>query len=154
MEKFDCIKAYIKSIKMKKIGLLCILAVALLSCAQQQKIAKELPSNISFSTSFQSFWREFTTDIKGLKSLENYTPSKALMGNQSVSELHGTYYVSGYLTINESFDSKAFEALGGEINRIDTTTVTFKMPLRTLPEMLKLKGIESVEAAIRVFKRK
>ncbi len=81
-------------------------------------------------------------------------PSEAFQANPAVSNVNNVFVVSGYLTITSEFDQTAFEALGGTINPLDATTVTFKMPLTKLPEMIQLKGIESVEAAIRVHLRK
>ncbi|MDD3478974.1 MAG: hypothetical protein PHI42_01100 [Paludibacteraceae bacterium] len=147
---------------MKKILFLAAFAVALVGCGHQKHVSKThkngavvetLPENINFSTSFRAFWDDFHKDTKGAKTLENYVPSEAFQANPAVSNVNNVFVVSGYLTITSEFDQTAFEALGGTINPLDATTVTFKMPLTKLPEMIQLKGIESVEAAIKVFRR-
>ena len=148
---------------MKKILLFAAFAVALVGCGHQKNVSKThknaavvetLPENINFSTSFRAFWDAFHKDTKGAKTLEKYVPSEAFQANPAVSNVNNVFVVSGYLTITSAFDQTAFEALGGTINPLDATTVTFKMPLTKLPEMIQLKGIESVEAAIRVHLRK
>ena len=147
---------------MKKILLFAAFAVALVGCGHQKNVSKThknaavvetLPENINFSTSFRAFWDDFHKDTKGAKTLENYVPSEAFQKHPAVSNVNNVFVVSGYLTITSAFDQAAFEALGGTITTLDATTVTFKMPLTKLPEMIQLKGIESVEAAIKVFKR-
>jgi len=147
---------------MKKILFLAAFAVALVGCGHQKNVSKThktsavvetLPENINFSTSFRAFWDDFHKDTKGAKTLENYVPSEAFQKHPAISIVDSVFVVSGYLTITSAFDQAAFEALGGTITTLDATTVTFKMPLTKLPEMIQLKGIESVEAAIKVFKR-
>ena len=147
---------------MKKILFLAAFAVALVGCGHQKNVSKThktsavvetLPENINFSTSFRAFWDDFHKDTKGAKTLENYVPSEAFQKHPAISSVDSVFVVSGYLTITSEFDQAAFEALGGTITTLDATTVTFKMPLTKLPEMIQLKGIESVEAAIKVFKR-
>ena len=147
---------------MKKILFLAAFAVALVGCGHQKNVSKThktsavvetLPENINFSTSFRAFWDDFHKDTKGAKTLENYVPSEAFQTHPAITTVDDVFVVSGYLTITNEFDQSAFEALGGSINKLDETTVTFKMPLTKLPEMIELKGIESVEAAIKVFKR-
>ncbi|MCB9071337.1 MAG: hypothetical protein H6543_02565 [Prevotellaceae bacterium] len=147
---------------MKKILFLAAFAVALVGCGHQKNVSKThktsavveiLPENINFSTSFRAFWDDFYKDTKGAKTLENYVPSEAFQKHPAVSNVDNVFVVSGYLTITPAFDQAAFEALGGTINQLDATTVTFKMPLTRLPEMIQLKGIESVEAAIKVYRR-
>ena len=147
---------------MKKILFLAAFAVALVGCGHQKNVSKThktsavvetLPENINFSTSFRAFWDDFHKDTKGAKTLENYIPSEAFQKHPAISSVDSVFVVSGYLTITSAFDQAAFEALGGTITTLDATTVTFKMPLTKLPEMIQMKGIESVEAAIKVFKR-
>lgn len=147
---------------MKKILFLAAFAVALVGCGHQKNVSKThktsavveiLPENINFSTSFRAFWDDFYKDTKGAKTLENYVPSEAFQKHPAVSNVDNVFVVSGYLTITPAFDQAAFEALGGTINQLDATTVTFKMPLTKLPEMIQLQGIESVEAAIKVYRR-
>lgn len=147
---------------MKKILFLAAFAVALVGCGHQKNVSKThktsavvetLPENINFSTSFRAFWDDFHKDTKGAKTLENYVPSEAFQKHPAISSVDSVFVVSGYLTITSAFDQAAFEALGGTITTLDATTVTFKMPLTKLPEMIQMKGIESVEAAIKVFKR-
>lgn len=147
---------------MKKILFLAAFAVALVGCGHQKNVSKThktsavvetLPENINFSTSFRAFWDDFHKDTKGAKTLEKYTPSENFQTHPAITTVDDVFVVSGYLTITNEFDQSAFEALGGSINKLDETTVTFKMPLTKLPEMIELKGIESVEAAIKVFKR-
>lgn len=147
---------------MKKILFLAAFAVALVGCGHQKNVSKThktsavvetLPENINFSTSFRAFWDDFHKDTKGAKTLENYVPSEAFQKHHAISSIDSVFVVSGYLTITSSFDQAAFEALGGTLTQLDATTVTFKMPLTKLPEMIQLQGIESVEAAIKVFRR-
>ena len=148
---------------MKKILFLAAFAVALVGCGHQKNVSKThktsavvetLPENINFSTSFRAFWDDFHKDTKGAKTLENYVPSEAFQEHPAISNVDSVFVVSGYLTITSAFDQAAFEALGGTLTQLDATTVTFKMPLTKLPEMIQLQGIESVEAAIRVHLRK
>ena len=147
---------------MKKILFLAAFAMTLVGCGHQKNVSKThktsavvetLPENINFSTSFRAFWDDFHKDTKGAKTLENYVPSEAFQKHPAVSNVNNVFVVSGYLTITSAFDQAAFEALGGTINQLDATTVTFKMPLTKLPEMIQLQGIESVEAAIKVYRR-
>ena len=147
---------------MKKILFLAAFAVALVGCGHQKNVSKThktsavvetLPEHINFSTSFRAFWDDFHKDTKGAKTLENYVPSEAFQKHPAVSNVNNVFVVSGYLTITSAFDQAAFEALGGTINQLDAITVTFKMPLTKLPEMIQLQGIESVEAAIKVHRR-
>ena len=147
---------------MKKILFLAAFAVALVGCGHQKNVSKThktsavvetLPENINFSTSFRAFWDDFHKDTKGAKTLENYVPSEAFQKHPAVSNVNNVFVVSGYLTITSAFDQAAFEALGGTLTQLDATTVTFKVPLTKLPEMIQLQGIESVEAAIKVHRR-
>ncbi len=141
----------------------CAFCLTTTSCCSTKKTATtktntslvgELPSNIDFSTSFLVFWTAFQDDTKGLKSLENYKPSQEIIDLAAVSLVDDEYMLSGYLKTDANFDETAFAHLGGIINRIDETLATFKMPLKNVPEMLKLKGLVSVEAANRVQLRR
>ena len=148
---------------MRKLVFLMMFAITFVGCGHQKNgatstkksaVVENLPSHINFSNSFRAFWDAFYKDTKGAKTLEKYVPSEAFQTNNAVSNVNNVFVVSGYLTITSEFDQTAFEALGGTINPLDATTVTFKMPLTKLPEMIQLKGIESVEAAISVHLRK
>ena len=139
-----------------------IFAVTFFGCGHQKNVIKNnktaavvetLPNTINFSNSFRAFWDAFYKDTKGAKTLEDYVPSENFQTHPAITTIDNVFVVSGYLTITNEFNQTAFEALGGSINKLDETTVTFKMPLTKLPEMIQLKGIESVEAAIKVFKR-
>lgn len=147
---------------MRKLVLLMMFAITFVGCGHQKNgatstkksaVVENLPSHINFSNSFRAFWNDFYKDTKGAKTLENYVPSEAFQKHPAISNVNNVFVVSGYLTITSAFDQAAFEALGGTITTLDATTVTFKMPLTKLPEMIQMKGIESVEAAIKVFKR-
>lgn len=147
---------------MRKLVLLMMFAITFVGCGHQKNgatstkksaVVENLPSHINFSNSFRAFWNDFYKDTKGAKTLENYVPSEAFQKHPAISSVDSVFVVSGYLTITSAFDQAAFEALGGTITTLDATTVTFKMPLTKLPEMIQLQGIESVEAAIKVFKR-
>ncbi|HKL96286.1 MAG TPA: hypothetical protein VJ856_03350 [Paludibacteraceae bacterium] len=147
---------------MRKLVLLMMFAITFVGCGHQKNgatstkksaVVENLPSHINFSNSFRAFWNDFYKDTKGAKTLENYVPSEAFQKHPAISSVDSVFVVSGYLTITSAFDQAAFEALGGTITTLDATTVTFKMPLTKLPEMIQMKGIESVEAAIKVFKR-
>lgn len=138
-------------------------ALFLCSCGTQKatnnathhaSIVGELPENINFSNSFRMFWDALVQDTKRVRSLDKYKPSDKLLENAAVSEHEGAYVVSGFLTTDDTFDEAAFVALGGTLNRIDSTTSTFKMPLKRLPDMWQVRGIVSVEAAQRVYLRK
>lgn len=124
------------------------------AAAQATSVIGELPTHITFSNSFRAFWDAFARDTRRVKTLTKYTPSDELIASAPLSLLGDEYAVSGYLTIDDTFDADAFTALGGEYNRIDATTATFKMPLKRLPEMWQIRGIVSVEAATRVHLRK
>lgn len=147
---------------MRKLVFLMMFAITFVGCGHQKNgatstkksaVVENLPSHINFSNSFRAFWNDFYKDTKGAKTLENYVPSEAFQKHPAISSVDSVFVVSGYLTITSAFDQAAFEALGGTITTLDATTVTFKMPLTKLPEMIQMKGIESVEAAIKVFKR-
>lgn len=147
---------------MKKILFFTAFAMILVGCGHQKNASKThktaavveiLPEHINFSTSFRAFWDEFHKDTKGAETLEKYVPSNDFQKHPAVSNYNNVFVISGYLTISNDFDQAAFEALGGTFSQLDTTTGTFKMPLTKLPEMIQLKGINSVEAAIKVFKR-
>ncbi len=138
-------------------------ALFLCSCGTQKaannathhaSIVGELPENINFSNSFRMFWDALVQDTKRVRSLDKYKPSDKLLENAAVSEHEGEYVVSGFLTTDDTFDEAAFVALGGTLNRIDSTTSTFKMPLKRLPDMWQVRGIVSVEAAQKVYLRK
>ncbi len=124
------------------------------NAARHASIVGELPENIDFSNSFRMFWDAFVQDTKRVRSLDKYTPSDKLLENAAVSEQEGEYVVSGFVTIDNTFDEAAFAALGGTLNRIDDTTATFQMPLKRLPNMWQVRGIVSVEAAQKVYLRK
>ena len=139
-----------------------LLAITFVGCGHQKNVVESnktaavvetLPNTINFSNSFRAFWSDFYKDTKGAKTLEKYTPSENFQTHPAITTVDDVFVVSGYLTITNEFDQTAFEALGGSINKLDETTVTFKMPLTKLPEMIELKGIDSVEAAIKIFKR-
>ena len=147
---------------MRKLVLLMMFAITFVGCGHQKNgatstkksaVVENLPSHINFSNSFRAFWNDFYKDTKGAKTLENYVPSEAFQKHPAISSVDSVFVVSGYLTITSAFDQAAFEALGGTITTLDATTVTFKMPLTKLPEMIQLQGIESVEAAIKVYRR-
>lgn len=147
---------------MRKLVLLMMFAITFVGCGHQKNgatstkksaVVENLPSHINFSNSFRAFWNDFYKDTKGAKTLENYVPSEAFQKHPAISNVDSVFVVSGYLTITSAFDQAAFEALGGTLTQLDATTVTFKMPLTKLPEMIQLQGIESVEAAIKVFRR-
>ena len=147
---------------MRKLVFLMMFAITFVGCGHQKNgatspkksaVVENLPSHINFSNSFRAFWNDFYKDTKGAKTLENYVPSEAFQKHPAISSVDSVFVVSGYLTITSAFDQAAFEALGGTITTLDATTVTFKMPLTKLPEMIQMKGIESVEAAIKVFRR-
>ncbi len=138
-------------------------ALFLCSCGTQKSannatrhtsIVGELPEGIDFSNSFRMFWDALVQDTKHVRSLDKYKPSDKLLENAAVSEYEGAYVVSGFLTTDNTFDEAAFAALGGTLNRIDSTTATFKMPLKRLPEMWQVRGIVSVEAAQKVYLRR
>ncbi|HRS67980.1 MAG TPA: hypothetical protein P5564_05165 [Paludibacteraceae bacterium] len=148
---------------MKKILFLTAFAMVLVGCGHQKSASKThktstvvetLPEHINFSTSFRAFWDEFYKDTKGAKTLEKYVPSEAFQTNPAISNVNDVFVLSGYLTVTPEFDQTAFEALGGTLTQLDASTMTFTMPLTKLPEMIQLQGIESVEAAIKVFRRK
>lgn len=148
---------------MRKLVFLMMFAITFVGCGHQKNgatstkksaVVENLPSHINFSNSFRAFWSDFYKDTKGAKTLEKYTPSENFQTHPAITTVDDVFVVSGYLTITNEFDQSAFEALGGSINKLDETTVTFKMPLTKLPEMIQLKGIDSVEAAIRVHLRK
>ncbi len=124
------------------------------NAAHHASIVGELPENINFSNSFRMFWDALVQDTKRVRSLDKYKPSDKLLENAAVSEHEGEYVVSGFLTTDDTFDEAAFVALGGTLNRIDSTTSIFKMPLKRLPDMWQVRGIVSVEAAQRVYLRK
>lgn len=146
-------------------GTLCAIG-ALLACgcgtqktaagnaARHTSIVGELPEGIDFSNSFRMFWDAFVQDTKRVRSLDKYTPSDKLLENAAVAERDGEYVVSGFVTTSADFDQAAFNALGGTLNRIDDTTATFQMPLKRLPDMWRVRGIVSVEAAQKVYLRK
>ncbi|MDY4512481.1 MAG: hypothetical protein SPE10_03385 [Paludibacteraceae bacterium] len=121
---------------------------------QTKSVIGALPTHITFSNSFRAFWDDFARDTRHVRNLDKYKPSDDFAATAPVALLDGAYVVSGYLTIDDTFDADAFKALGGEYNRIDATTATFKMPLKRLPEMWQIRGIVSVEAATRVHLRK
>ena len=147
------------------VGTLCAIGSLLVcGCGTQKKaacnaarhasIVGELPEGINFSNSFRMFWDAFAQDTKRARSLDKYTPSDKLLANAAVAERDGEYVVSGFITTGADFDQAAFDALGGTLNRIDGTTATFQMPLKRLPDMWRVRGIVSVEAAQKVYLRK
>lgn len=143
------------------VGAVCMLTAC---CAQKNATDQNaachksavgcLPAEIDFSNSFRMFWDAFVQDTKHIRSLDKYKPSGKLLQNAAVSEHNGEYIVSGFITTGDGFDENAFTALGGTLTKIDATTATFQMPLKHLPEMWQINGIESVEAATRIHLRK
>lgn len=143
------------------VGAVCMLTAC---CAQKNATDQNaachksavgcLPAEIDFSNSFRMFWDAFVQDTKHIRSLDKYKPSGKLLQNAAVAERDGEYVVSGFITTGADFDQAAFDALGGTLNRIDDTTATFQMPLKRLPDMWRVRGIVSVEAAQKVYLRK
>lgn len=153
----------------KMLPLCVVIMCCLLACAGQKKqkrtvqtthsqvlVDKKLPKNINFSAGFKLFWNDFAEETKHLTTLNGYIPSEEMLLMHNIQRFDdGEYGIQGFLQVQKSiFDEDAFKHLGGTLTHFNADLYTFSMPLKMLPEMLKVPGIVQVEMAAKAYLRR
>ena len=117
-------------------------------------IPEKLPKTIEYSVGFMQFWEAFTEESSGLKSLGDYVPSNTMKRIfVFVVMPDGEQGIQGHIqVIPELFDALAFETLGGYLTYVDYGIYQFKMPIKSLVQMLEVRGIGIVDIPRKVKK--
>ncbi|MDO4191319.1 MAG: hypothetical protein Q4D14_06520, partial [Bacteroidales bacterium] len=115
-------------------------------------VSQKLPDGISYSKGFQFFWNDFVDETKELTTLEDYRPSNELFNHHNIFiDEQEVYCIRGFLQVSlQNFEAAKFEGLGGTLTYFSDGIYTFTMPVKSVPEMVKLQGIIQIEMAQRV----
>jgi len=117
-------------------------------------LPENLPKTISYSDGFKQFWQALAEESRGLKSLSDYMPSNTMKRIFLFTVMpEGTQGIEGYIqVITQYFDAWTFEELGGYLTYIDEGIYKFKMPIKSLVQMLEIQGIVQLDIPRKVRK--
>jgi hypothetical protein len=136
----------------KRILYLSIAILFMASCmAKKPKTTSNtlnLPPNISYSSGFIKFMTDLKTESQGLTSLDEYIPSNTMKKNFNFIKMpEGEVIgVEGFIqVIYDLFDVVKFEELGGYLTYFEKGIYQFKMPVKSLQQMLDVSGLVMVD---------
>ena len=138
---------------LKKIFYFTLILCVSGSCfAQKNKnlntlVPSKLPKTISYSDGFKQFWKGFAEESRGLKDLNDYTPSNTMKTIYVFVEMpDGQTGVEGFIqVIPQYFDAWTFESLGGYLTYFQEGVYQFKMPVKSLVSMIDIQGIIQID---------
>ena len=129
-----------------------ILCVSNSCFAQKNKnlnvlVPSKLPKTISYSDGFKQFWKGFEEESRGLKDLSDYTPSNTMKNVYVfVTMPDGQMGVEGFIqVIPQYFDAWTFEEVGGYLTYFQEGVYQFKMPIKSLVQMIGVQGIVQID---------
>jgi hypothetical protein len=129
---------------------LSTLVIILFGCAAKKtSVSKSLglPQTISYSTGFEIFIKNLNAESQGLISLDDYVPSNTMQKNFSfVTMPDDSPGIEGFIqVIPELFDALAFEEAGGYLTYFAPGVYQYKIPVKSLRNMLNTKGLVMVD---------
>lgn len=124
--------------------LFLITTLLLTACVAKRGIIS-LPENITYNAEFKILWADFAEETKNKRSLKNYTPSDKLIQNHNLTKQDGEVIVSGFLFTAEDFSIQDFENIKGSLVNYGKGTFTFRIPIKNIDKMVKIKGINRIE---------
>ncbi len=105
--------------------------------------------NVSART--KSFLAALENEISGHgNSIENAQLSEKFIEAYNVRELDNDYSISGFIKMNEDFDSKDLEQIDVALRQPTGAITTVQVPLKSLGQFLKIPGIEYFEISEKV----
>jgi hypothetical protein len=136
---------------LKKVFYLSIAALLIAGCvAKKPKTTSstlDLPPSISYSSGFIQFMTDLKTESQGLASLDEYLPSNTMKKNFNFIKMpEEVIGVEGFIqVIPDLFDAVKFERLGGYLTFFAKGIYQFKMPVKSLQNMLNVSGLVMVD---------
>ncbi|MDR3328309.1 MAG: hypothetical protein LBT04_09430 [Prevotellaceae bacterium] len=135
---------------LKKSIYLSALVIVLFGCAAKKtSVSKSqgFPQTISYSTGFDIFIKNLNIESQGLVSLDDYVPSNTMQKNFNfVTMPDDSPGIEGFIqVIPELFDALAFEEMGGYLIYFAQGIYQYKMPVKSLRNMLDIRGLVMVD---------
>ena len=138
---------------LKKLFYLALILCVSGSCfAKKLKISNDLlpdklPKTIAYSDGFKEFWQTLAKESRGLKSLADYMPSNTMQRIFVFAVMpEGDQGIEGYIQVMpDFFDAWTFESLGGYLTYINKGIYKFKIPVKSLVQMLEVQGIVQID---------
>lgn len=134
-----------------------ILSIAIIACSASKKSrskkeeAKQSSVENKFDLSMhtKSFLVALEKERAG-KSTENFVPSEKLINTYDIKKLNGTYTISGFIKINDSYQEKALTQLNIKTGSAVSNIVTVVIPLESINSFLLISGIDYFEIGEKV----
>lgn len=134
-----------------------ILSVAIIACSATKKSSskKDEPKQSSVENKFdlsmytKSFLVALEKERAG-KSTENFVPSEKLINKYSIKKVNGTYTISGFIKINDSYQEKELTQLNIKTGSAVSNIVTVIITLESIDSFLLINGINYFEIGEKV----
>jgi hypothetical protein len=117
-------------------------------------VPQKLPKTLSYSDGFRQFWKEFAIETQGLKNLSDYVPSNTMQNKYTLVIMpDGQSGAEGFIQVTpQYFDAWTFEELGGYLVYFQEGIYKFKMPFKSIIQMLDIKGLVQIDIPRKVKK--
>jgi hypothetical protein len=125
-----------------------ILSVAIIACSATKKSSskKDEPKQSSVENKFDlsMYTKSF------LVAPENFVPSEKLINKYSIKKVNGTYTISGFIKINDSYQEKELTQLNIKTGSAVSNIVTVIITLESIDSFLLINGINYFEIGEKV----